>query len=97
MTADTFPEADKAYLAERVAAQTGMSLQEADARVNDVLQGLAQAKADAQTAAEKAREAAITLAIITFVSLLLGAFIGSVAAALGGSHRDDKGDFLVGR
>jgi VIT1/CCC1 family predicted Fe2+/Mn2+ transporter len=95
MTGDTFPEADRAYLVQRVAAETGMSQQEADARVTEVMQGLTQAKADAQAAAEKAREAAVTLAVIAFVSLLVGAFIGAVAAALGGSHRDDQPDGVV--
>jgi hypothetical protein len=39
-------------------------------------------------AAEQARQAAATFSFFTAVSLLLGAFIGSVAGALGGYHRD---------
>jgi hypothetical protein len=39
-------------------------------------------------AAEQARQAAATFSLFTAVSLLLGAFIGSVAGALGGYHRD---------
>jgi hypothetical protein len=97
MTAETFPDADKAYLAQRVATATGMTQEQAEARVNEVLQGLSDAKAKAQAAAEEARKAAVTLAIIAFISLLLGAFIGAVAAALGGAHRDDVPDnVLVG-
>jgi VIT1/CCC1 family predicted Fe2+/Mn2+ transporter len=95
MTGDAFPEADRAYLVDRVADSTGMSREKAEARVTEVLQSLSEAKAEAQQAAEKAREAAVTLAVITFVSLLVGAFIGAVAAALGGSHRDDIPERVV--
>jgi hypothetical protein len=97
MAADTFPEADRSYLVQRVAAETGMSQQQADARVTQVLQGLTEAKVEAQQAAEEAREAAVTLAVVTFVSLLVGAFIGAVAAALGGSHRDDGREATIAR
>jgi hypothetical protein len=89
MTVETFPPEDKSYLAQLVASKTGLSPEEAEGRVNSVLQGLADEKAEAQAAAEEAREAAITLSVVAFVSLLVGAFIGSVAAALGGRHRDD--------
>lgn len=95
MAADTFPEADRAYLGQLVAAETGMTQQEANARVEEVIQSLSEAKADAQAAAEQAREAAVTLAIVAFVSLLVGAFIGAVAGALGGSHRDDQSDTAI--
>jgi hypothetical protein len=40
-------------------------------------------------AAEQARRAATSFSFFTALSLLLGAFIGSVAGALGGDHRDD--------
>lgn len=95
MTAETFPPEDKSYLAQLVASETGLSPEEAEGRVNQVLQGLADAKAEAQAAAEEVREAAITLSVVAFVSLLVGAFIGSVAAALGGRHRDDWETFLA--
>lgn len=39
-------------------------------------------------AAEQARRAAVNFAAYTSLSLLIGAFIGSVAGALGGYHRD---------
>jgi len=89
MTAETFPAEDKSYLAQLVASETGLSPEEAEGRVNRILQEMADAKTEAQAAAEEAREAAITLSVVAFVSLLVGAFIGSVAAALGGRHRDD--------
>jgi hypothetical protein len=40
-------------------------------------------------AAEQARRAAATFSFFTALSLAIGAFIGSVAGALGGYHRDD--------
>ena len=40
-------------------------------------------------AAEQARKAAAAFSVFTALSLLIGAFIGCVAGALGGYHRDD--------
>ena len=40
-------------------------------------------------AAEQARRAAAAFSTFTALSLLIGAFIGSVAGALGGYHRDE--------
>ena len=40
-------------------------------------------------AAEQARKAAAAFSVFTALSLLVGAFIGCVAGALGGYHRDD--------
>jgi hypothetical protein len=40
-------------------------------------------------AAEQARRAAAAFSFFTALSLLIGAFIGSVAGALGGYHRDE--------
>lgn len=51
-------------------------------------------RGDAFTAAEKqrideARRAGMKLSMFTFIAMLIGAFIASAAAALGGIHRDD--------
>jgi hypothetical protein len=40
-------------------------------------------------AADQARRAAAAFSVFTALSLLIGAFIGSVAGALGGYHRDE--------
>jgi hypothetical protein len=40
-------------------------------------------------AAEAARKAAVAFAFYSSLSLLIGAFIASVAGALGGYHRDE--------
>jgi hypothetical protein len=41
-------------------------------------------------AAEQARKAAASFSLFTSLSFLVGAFIASVAGALGGFHRDEE-------
>ncbi|WP_105431120.1 hypothetical protein [Neorhizobium sp. T6_25] len=89
------PEDDKAYLATIVAARTGLSPQDARARVDAVLKRIDDAKVAAQKAADEARKAAATTALVGSLSLLVGAFISSAAAALGGRQRDEEEDLLV--
>ena len=76
------PTGDQAYLAQLVAARTGLSQADAEKRVDEVI---AKAKADA----DAARKAGAYLSIFTAVSMLIGAFIAAAAAALGGRHRDE--------
>jgi hypothetical protein len=83
------PEEDKAYLAALVASRTGLTPEEARARVDGVLQQAEDAKNAAQQKADDARQAAATTAMLGALSLLVGAFIASAAAALGGRQRDD--------
>ncbi|CDZ55774.1 membrane protein [Neorhizobium galegae] len=89
------PEDDKAYLATIVAARTGLSPQDARARVDAVLKRIEDAKVAAQQAADEARKAAATTALVGSLSLLVGAFISCAAAALGGRQRDEEEDLLV--
>jgi hypothetical protein len=51
--------------------------------------GERQAADAARVAADKARKAAAAFAILTTLSMLIGAFIASVAAVLGGHQRDE--------
>jgi hypothetical protein len=81
-------DADKAYLAQLVSARTGISTEEASRRVDDVISQLNSATAKAKEDAEKARKTAMQVSIYIFLSLLIGAFIASCSAALGGRHRD---------
>ena len=74
--------ADKIYLAQLVAARTGLSQADAEKRVDEVT---ARAKADA----DAVRKAGAYLSIFTAISMLIGAFIAAAAAALGGEHRDE--------
>jgi hypothetical protein len=89
------PESDKNYIASIVAARTSLSEADARTRVDTVLKQIDDAKVAAQAATDKARKAAATTALIGSISLLIGAFIASAAAALGGRQRDDEEDVLV--
>ena len=73
--------ADKAYVAQVVAARTGMSQAEAEKRVNDVI-------VEAKTAADAARKGAAKLSFWLTAAMLFGAFAASLAAVEGGSLRD---------
>jgi hypothetical protein len=81
---------DKAYLARLVAARTGLSEADATARVDAVLAQVEAAKVKAQEVADSARKAGATFALVGALSLVIGAFIASAAAALGGKLRDDE-------
>lgn len=89
-------DADKSYVATVVSARTGLSEPDARSRVDLVLEQIDDAKTAAKEAADKARKTAATTALIGSLSLLVGAFIASAAAALGGRQRDDEEDFVVG-
>ncbi len=80
---------DKTYLAKLVAAQTGMSQDDAVKRVDAVNAEIKKTADKAREAADKARKAAATASFLAFLALLVGAFIASVAAAFGGSQRDE--------
>ncbi|MEI5678648.1 MULTISPECIES: hypothetical protein [unclassified Mesorhizobium] len=88
---------DRTYLAQLVAARAGLSQADAEARVNGVLQRIETAKTDAKQAADTARKAAATFSLVTALSLLLGAFIASVAALIGGRGRDENPDVMIVR
>ena len=75
------PAADKTYLAQVVAAKTGLSQTDAEKRVSDVF-------AEARQAADTTRKAAAHLSLWLFVALLIGAFCASYAATIGGRQRD---------
>ena len=73
--------ADRNYVAQLVAAQTGVSDADAQRRVDDVINRL---RADA----DAARHASEMAAIFAALSLIVGAFIAAVSAAFGGGLRD---------
>jgi hypothetical protein len=80
---------DKAYLAQMVAARTGLSQGDAQKRVDAVLGQEKAAEMKAREAADSARKAGAAMSIYTGLSMLIGAFIACVAAALGGRQRDE--------
>jgi hypothetical protein len=77
---------DRAYLAQMVSAQTGLSQDDAQRRVDDVTNRI---KQDATQAAETARKAAAYLSFWTFMSLLFGAVCATLGGMLGGDLRDE--------
>ena len=84
--------ADKSYVAQVVAARTGLSQQDAEKRIDDVV-GQAKAAMDAaetkaKEAADVARTSGAALALWSLIAMLVGAFAASYAAALGGRARD---------
>lgn len=81
--------ADRTYLSQLVAARTGLSETDAQARVDAMLASVYDAKVKAQEVADTARKASATFALVAALSLVIGAFIASAAATLGGKQRDD--------
>jgi hypothetical protein len=81
----SLPEADRTYLAGLIAAKTGISASDAQMRMDDWAAKNMETEAQAKVEAAASREAAIFSAL----SLLIGAFIASVTAALGGRLRDE--------
>jgi hypothetical protein len=72
---------DRTYVAQVVAARTGLSQADADKRVSNVID---QAKTDL----DNARKAAAKLSLWLTAALLFGAFAASLAATTGGKVRD---------
>jgi hypothetical protein len=83
------PDGDRIYLAQLVAARTGLTLQDAQKRVEGFISDVTDAEAKAKAAADAARKAAAAASLYLALSLLVGAFIASVSAALGGRLRDE--------
>ena len=72
---------DRTYVAQLVAARTGLSQADAEKRVDQVI-------AEAKVAADKARRGAVHLSFWLTAALLFGAFAASLAAVEGGALRD---------
>jgi hypothetical protein len=83
------PDEDRNYLAALVAGSTGITAQEARARVDAFVAEGTAARDQAKAAADAARKAAAQTAIYTALAMLIGAFIASVSAAIGGRLRDE--------
>jgi len=72
---------DRTYLAELVAANTGLNQTDAESRVSEVF-------AETQQAVDVARKAVAHILLWIFIALLIGAFCASYAATIGGRQRD---------
>jgi hypothetical protein len=81
LTAGDMPAADRSYLAQLIAARTGLSQEEAQQRLDAVM-------TQARAAADVARQAGAMTSLYFALSMLVGAFVAGVAAAIGGRMRD---------
>jgi hypothetical protein len=80
---------DKIWLAQLVSAGTGLSPADAEKRVDGVIAQEKAAETKVRQAADATRKAGSYLSIFTGLSMLIGAFIACVSAALGGRQRDE--------
>jgi hypothetical protein len=83
------PPADRTYLAMLIAKKSGISPEDAQKRVDDAAVTSLAAQAKVKEAADEARKVTAEASIYTALSMLIGAFIASVSAALGGRLRDE--------
>lgn len=90
--AEALPTEDLRYVGQIVAQRTGLSRLDAEKRVADTYAraqaAQREAEAAARNAADQARRASAYSALWLFVSLLIGAFVASLAATYGGRQRD---------
>lgn len=84
------PAADRTYLAQLIAARTGISQADAEKRIDDVVNQAKAAAAKAREVADTARKSASAVSFFTALSMLVGAFIAAAAAAYGGWGRDER-------
>jgi hypothetical protein len=83
-------DADRTYLTQLVVARTGVPQADAQKRVDDLIASVMDTETKAKAAADTARKAAAQSSIYLALSMVIGAFVASVAAALGGRLRDEQ-------
>jgi hypothetical protein len=88
LTSGDVAAADRTYLAQLVAARTGIPDADARKRVDDTIAQVQADETKARQAADTARKASAAASIFTALSMVIGAFIACAAAALGGQLRD---------
>ncbi|HKT71868.1 MAG TPA: hypothetical protein VJQ47_03195 [Steroidobacteraceae bacterium] len=89
LTAGQLSSADRTYLADLIAARTGISQAEAQKRLEEATEAIKAADIKARAAADAARKAGALASLYMALSMLVGAFIAGVAAAVGGRRRDE--------
>jgi len=88
VTQGRLDDSDRSYLAQVVAARTGLPKDEAERRVAEVE---SKARETAKDAADKTAKAGAYFSFWTFMSLLFGAVAATLAGMLGGQLRDAEG------
>jgi len=89
LASSSMPATDRNYLAQLVSIRTGRTAADAQQHVTGVLAQIEQVKAKAKETADAARKAGISTSLFMVLSLIIGAFVASAAAALGGRVRDE--------
>ncbi|MFY9810407.1 hypothetical protein [Aquabacterium sp.] len=86
------PAQDVRHVGQLVAQHTGLSQQDAEQRVSETYAraqvSVREAQEAMRQAAEAARKTSAYAALWLFIALLIGAFVASLAATLGGRQRD---------
>jgi hypothetical protein len=94
------PQEDAQHVAQVVSQRTGMSQQEAEKRVNETFNKMQAKKEEAEKAAreaaDKARKASALASLYACITMLLGAFVGSMCGTYGGRRRDDETAYVGG-
>lgn len=94
LAAGELPADDARHLGQIVADHTGLAPAEAEKRVTDTYarfkSSIDEAEVKAKKAADDARKASAGTALWLVVSLLIGAFVASMAATFGGRLRDSS-------
>jgi hypothetical protein len=88
LSAGEVPGEDRNYLANLIAARTGISQDDATRRVDAVVARVKEADVKVRQAADAARKGAAAVSLATALAMLIGAFVASAAAALGGQERN---------
>jgi hypothetical protein len=86
-------EEDRTYLVNVVAANTGLTPEEANARVDQAIGNIEQARQDALETARTARNTGILASFLLAASLLVSGIGAFWAAQKGGNHRDENSVF----
>jgi hypothetical protein len=88
---------DRTYLAQLVSQTTGVPQADAEKRVDNAMTEAQAAATKVKQTADEARKGAEKFSLFFCLSLLVGAFIASVAAAYGGRERDENETLLLTR
>ncbi|MBY0439254.1 MAG: hypothetical protein K2W80_13790 [Burkholderiales bacterium] len=87
------PQPDRRHLGRMIAERTGITPEQAEARAGaihaSIQTRLREAAAAAREAADRARKASAKTTLWMFISLLVGAFVATLAGIYGGRQRDD--------
>lgn len=90
--ADSLDPVDAQYVAQVIAEETGLSPEDAQARVTDIDTRMRTAMDEAETTArqtaDEVRKASAYAALWMFITLLMGAFFASLFATFGGRQRE---------